>query len=82
MSDAIHPGYGFLSENAGFAEVCEASGIKFIGPQAGRDPAMGVKERARAIMREMRRADAAGVRLACCKRRKRRWRRPERSATR
>jgi len=29
--DAIHPGYGFLSENAGFAEVCEASRIKFIG---------------------------------------------------
>ena len=51
--DAIHPGYGFLSENAGFAEVCEASGIKFIGPQAGRDPLMGVKERARAFMREM-----------------------------
>src|SRR6266542_4134916 len=31
-ADAIHPGYGFLSESAGFAEVCEVSGIKFIGP--------------------------------------------------
>src|SRR5437588_6752223 len=30
--DAIHPGYGFLSENADFGEVCESSGIKFIGP--------------------------------------------------
>lgn len=53
--DAIHPGYGFLSENAGFAEVCEASGLKFIGPLPAVIQLMGVKERARAVMH------AAGV---------------------
>ncbi len=50
--DAIHPGYGFLSENADFAEVCEASEIKFIGPKPSVTRAMGLKQHARAAMAE------------------------------
>ncbi len=45
--DAIHPGYGFLSENANFAEVCESCKIKFIGPSAAAIRAMGDKNAAR-----------------------------------
>jgi len=48
--DAIHPGYGFLSENANFAEVCEASHITFIGPSPSVIRIMGEKDRARAEM--------------------------------
>jgi acetyl-CoA carboxylase biotin carboxylase subunit len=48
--DAIHPGYGFLSENANFAEVCEASQITFIGPSPDMLRLMGEKEQARREM--------------------------------
>jgi len=51
-SDAIHPGYGFLSENADFAEVCETSDIRFIGPPPDVTRLMGVKDRARSVMAE------------------------------
>jgi acetyl-CoA carboxylase biotin carboxylase subunit len=48
--DAIHPGYGFLSENADFAEVCETSEIRFIGPKPAVIRSMGLKQRAREAM--------------------------------
>ena len=48
-ADAIHPGYGFLSENAGFAEACEAAGIAFIGPTPDSIRAFGLKHSARAL---------------------------------
>src|SRR2546422_1463695 len=50
--DAIHPGYGLLSENANFAEVCEACHIKFIGPSPDVIRLMGEKEKARAAMKK------------------------------
>ncbi len=51
-AQAIHPGYGFLSENADFAEACAAAGIKFIGPPAGAIRAMGSKSAAKALMQK------------------------------
>src|SRR5689334_4168626 len=50
--EAIHPGYGLLSENANFAEVCETCGIKFIGPPPEVIRLMGEKEKARAAMKK------------------------------
>jgi acetyl-CoA carboxylase biotin carboxylase subunit len=52
-ADSIHPGYGFLAENPRFAEICESSGITFIGPQAAMIKLMGNKSLAR---QEMKRA--------------------------
>ena len=49
-ADAVHPGYGFLSENAGFAEVCEEYGVKFIGPTAEMIRKMGDKITAKDTM--------------------------------
>jgi 3-methylcrotonyl-CoA carboxylase alpha subunit len=49
-AEAIHPGYGFLSENAEFAEACTAAGITFIGPPASAIRAMGSKSAAKALM--------------------------------
>ena len=50
--DAIHPGYGLLSENANFAEVCDSCGLKFIGPPPEVMRLMGEKEKARATMKK------------------------------
>lgn len=51
-ADAIHPGYGFLSENADFAQACEVAGITFIGPPASAMRAMGDKVASRRLMEE------------------------------
>jgi acetyl-CoA carboxylase biotin carboxylase subunit len=66
-ADAIHPGYGFLAENAEFAQICKASNITFIGPTAEQIQAMGDKASARRLAREAQVATVPGSEgiLAC-----------------
>ena len=52
-AEAIHPGYGFLAENADFSEICERSKIVFIGPNADQIEAMGDKATARETMQQI-----------------------------
>jgi acetyl/propionyl-CoA carboxylase alpha subunit len=75
-ADAIHPGYGFLSENPRFAHACAEAGVKFIGPTAASMEMMGSKTRARQHMERAACHSCRELRVAWSRwRRRRGWRR-------
>ena len=81
-ADAVHPGYGFLSENARFAEILEAHGIAFIGPSAEHIRIMGDKIEAKRTAARLGIPGGAGLRGRRHRRRRRPARSPPRSAIR
>ena len=79
-ADAVHPGYGFLSENARFAEILEEHGITFIGPKAEHIRLMGDKIEAKLTAKRLRHSLRAGLRRARSPASARRCSPPRRSA--
>ena len=80
--DAIHPGYGFLSENADFARACAAKGITFVGPTPEQLEMFGDKTAAKKLARETDVPTVPGTETALSRSQRRSATRPSRSATR
>ena len=79
-AECLHPGYGFLSENAEFAEACAAAGMVFVGPPPSAVRAMGLKDAAKSACREGECAGGSGLSRRDAGRRPSSRRRPIRSA--